>query len=109
MSFLFSGLQVLMILNARFKSELKLSNKRLQSTVINYGLKWKLFLLLDDTCSYLLNNYKTLAIQNNELCHLPPQDHKQLKSFLELLQNQNIAGNTKKRRITAEHDEVFTE
>ena len=39
---------------------------------------------------YMLNNYITLAIQNDEECHLPPQDHKQLKSFLTLLEVYNI-------------------
>ena len=58
---------------------------------------------------YLLNSYKTLVIQNDEMCHLSPQDQKQLKSFLEILQNQNSAGNTKKRRIAAERDKGFTE
>ena len=57
---------------------------------------------------YLFNNYKTLAIQNNEERHLPLQDHKQLESFLELLQNQNIAKNTNKCRIAAERDKGFT-
>ena len=40
---------------------------------------------------YMLNNYITLAVQNDDDCHLPPVDHKQLESFLTLLEANNIA------------------
>ena len=40
---------------------------------------------------YMLNNYITLAVQNDNECEIPPQDDKQLESFLTLLNAQNIA------------------
>ena len=48
---------------------------------------------------YVLNNYITLAIQNDEECHLPSQDHKQLESFLTLLEADNII-TPKKRKLS---------
>ena len=39
---------------------------------------------------YMLNNYFTLAVQNDEDSHLPPQNHKQLESFLALLKEHNF-------------------
>ena len=57
---------------------------------------------------YLLNNYISLAIQNDETCHLSPQEHKQLELFLELLQEQTIPG-PKKRQITPQMIESFTQ
>ena len=39
---------------------------------------------------YMLNNYIMLAVQNDDECHLPPVDHKQLESFLTLLEVNNI-------------------
>ena len=47
----------------------------------------------------MLNNYITLAIQSNKECHLPPQDHMQLKSFLTLLEAHNIT-TLKKRKVS---------
>ena len=35
-------------------------------------------------CLYLLSNFISLAIQNDETRHLPPQDRKQLESFLRI-------------------------
>ena len=50
---------------------------------------------------YMLNNFITLAVQNDDECQLPPQDHKQLESFLTLLDTQNIASsNPKKRKLS---------
>ena len=48
---------------------------------------------------YMLNNYLTLAVQNNDDCHLPTIDHKQLESFLTLLEEHDIT-TPKKRRLT---------
>ena len=48
---------------------------------------------------YMLNNYITLAVQNDDDCHLPPVDHKQLESFLTLLEANNIA-TPKKRKLS---------
>ena len=47
---------------------------------------------------YMLNNYFTLAVLNDEDCHLPPQNHKQLESFMTLLEEHNIA-TLKKRKL----------
>ena len=48
----------------------------------------------------MLNDYITLAVQNDNKCHLPPQDHKQLESLLTLLDAQNIAStNPKKQKL----------
>ena len=49
----------------------------------------------------MLNNFITLAVQNDDECQLPPQDHKQLESFLILLDAQSIAStNPKKRKLS---------
>ena len=48
---------------------------------------------------YMLNNYITLAVQNDDDCHLPPVDHKPLESFLTLLEANNIA-TPKKRKLS---------
>ena len=45
---------------------------------------------------YMLNNNVTLAVQNNNNCHLPPVDH---KSFLSLLEVHNIT-TMKKRKLS---------
>ena len=47
---------------------------------------------------YMLNNFITLAVQNDDECQLPPQDHKQLESFLTLLDAQNNASTNPKMR-----------
>ena len=46
---------------------------------------------------YMLNNYITLAVQNDDDCHLPTVDHKQLESFL--LEANNIT-TRKKRKLS---------
>ena len=46
---------------------------------------------------YLLNNYISLTIQNDDECHLPPADHTQFTKFVTLLQNQNVV-EPKKRK-----------
>ena len=45
---------------------------------------------------YLANNYQCLKALNDDICHLPPDNHKQLVSFLKLLREPETA---KKRRI----------
>ena len=47
----------------------------------------------------MLNNYLTLAVQNDDDCQLPPIDHKQLQSFINLLEEHNIT-TPKKRKLT---------
>ena len=47
---------------------------------------------------YMLNNYTTLAIQNDQQWHLPPQNQKQLESFLTLLKAHNITS-TKNHKL----------
>ena len=47
---------------------------------------------------YMLNNNITLAVQNDD-CHLLVTDHKQLESFLTLLEANNIA-TPKKRKLS---------
>ena len=48
---------------------------------------------------YMLNNYLTLAVQNDDDCHLPTIDHKQLETFLNLLEEHDVT-TPKKRRLT---------
>ena len=48
---------------------------------------------------YMLNNYITFAVQNDNEYHLPPVDHKQLESFLTLLEANNIT-TPKKRKLS---------
>ena len=36
---------------------------------------------------YLLNNYIFLKVQKDDVCHLPPDNHKQLETFVKLLTN----------------------
>ena len=48
---------------------------------------------------YMLNNYITLAVQNDDDCQLPPLNYKQLESFLTLLEANNIA-TPKKRKLS---------
>ena len=47
----------------------------------------------------MLNNYITLTVQNNDDCHLPVADHKQLESFLTLLEEYHIT-TPKKRKVS---------
>ena len=47
----------------------------------------------------MLNNYITLVVQNDDDCHLPPLGHKQLESFLTLLEVHNIT-TPKKRKLS---------
>ena len=47
---------------------------------------------------YTINNYVSITIQNDDECHLPPEDHNQLSEFVTLLQNQNIV-EPKKRKL----------
>ena len=51
---------------------------------------------------YVLNNYLTLAVQNDDDCQLPPVDHKQLESFLTLLEEYNITTPKKQKLIETE-------
>ena len=36
---------------------------------------------------YLLNNYIFLKVQKDDVCHLPPDNHEQLETFVKLLTN----------------------
>ena len=36
---------------------------------------------------YLLNNYIFFKVQKDNVCHLPPDNHEQLESFVKLLTN----------------------
>ena len=36
---------------------------------------------------YLLNNYIFLKVQKDDVCHLSPDNHEQLKTFVKLLTN----------------------
>ena len=36
---------------------------------------------------YLVNNYVCLKVQNDDMCHLPPDNHKQLETLVKLLTN----------------------
>ena len=47
---------------------------------------------------HTINNYVSITIQNDDECHLPPEDHNQLSEFVNLLQNQNIV-EPKKRKL----------
>ena len=46
---------------------------------------------------YMLNNYFTMRFKTTD-CHLPSQDHKQLESFMTLLEEYNIT-TLKKRKL----------
>ena len=46
---------------------------------------------------YMLNNYFTMRFKTTD-CHLPSQDHKQLESFMTLLEEYNII-TLKKRKL----------
>ena len=45
---------------------------------------------------YLLKNYIFLKVQKDGICHLPPDNHEQLQSFVKLLTNPEP---TKKRKV----------
>ena len=45
---------------------------------------------------YLVNNYTFLKVQKVDVCHLPPDNHKQLETFVKLLTNPEP---TKKRKV----------
>ena len=45
---------------------------------------------------YLLNNYIFLKVQKDDVCHLPPDNHEQLESFVKLLTNPE---SMKKRKV----------
>ena len=48
---------------------------------------------------YILSNYIMLAVQNDDECHFPVADHKQLESFLTLLEEYHIT-TLKKRKLS---------
>jgi len=48
---------------------------------------------------YLLNNFNILNIQNDDVCHLPPQDHEQLVGFFNSLKGRNVSETQTKKRI----------
>ena len=45
---------------------------------------------------YLVNNYVCMKVQKDDVCHLPPDNHEQLETFVELLTNPEP---TKKRKV----------
>jgi len=53
---------------------------------------------------YLVNNFIILSTQNDDECHLPPEDHKQLIEFFQLLQEQNIIAESSKKRKVSSYD-----
>ena len=46
---------------------------------------------------YLMNNYELMHSQNDEICHLPPLDHKFLETFFANVHEQKV---TPKKRKT---------
>ena len=45
---------------------------------------------------YLVNNYVCLKVQKDDVCHLPPDNHEQLETFVKLLTKLEP---TKKRKV----------
>jgi len=56
---------------------------------------------------YLLNNFNILNIQNDNVHHLPPQDHQQLVEFLNLLEGRNVSETLMKKRKCDEESAFF--
>ena len=47
--------------------------------------------------SYMINNFVTMTVQSDEVCHLPPDEHKEFTAFQKLLKAQNILEKSNKR------------
>ena len=48
--------------------------------------------------SYMINNYITVNVQSDDVCHLPPDEHKEFASFQKLLKDQNVLEKPNKRK-----------
>ena len=63
-----------------FKREVAVDQFQLCGVVENVPTARRQFL-------YLLNNYIFLKVQKDDVCHLPPDNHEQLETFVKLLTN----------------------